>query len=54
MEQQATVIRCDNGPENTRATNKNWATQWVKSYHHDRPNMALGGFTVKQHLAMAA
>jgi len=24
------------------------------SYNHDRPNMALGGFTPKQHLAMAA
>jgi len=24
------------------------------SYNHDRPNMALGGFTPKQRLAMAA
>jgi hypothetical protein len=24
------------------------------SYDHDRPNMALGGFTPKKHLAMAA
>jgi len=24
------------------------------SYNHDRPNMALGGFTPKQKLAMAA
>jgi hypothetical protein len=24
------------------------------SYNHDRPNMALGGFARKQHLAMAA
>jgi len=23
-------------------------------YNHDRPNMALGGFTPKQRLAMAA
>ena len=30
------------------------ATQWMWSYNHDRPNMALGGFTPKQHLAMAA
>ena len=26
----------------------------VWSYNHDRPNMALGGFTPKQRLAMAA
>jgi len=24
------------------------------TYNHDRPNMALGGFTPKQRLAMAA
>jgi len=24
------------------------------SYNHERPNMALGGFTPKQRLAMAA
>jgi putative transposase len=30
------------------------ATQWMWSYNHDRPNMALGGFTPKQRLAMAA
>ncbi|MBM3340212.1 MAG: transposase, partial [Betaproteobacteria bacterium] len=27
---------------------------WMWSYNHDRPNMALGGFTPKQKLAMAA
>ena len=31
-----------------------FATSWMWSYNHDRPNMALGGFTLKQHLAMAA
>jgi len=31
-----------------------FATNWMWSYNHDRPNMALGGFTPKQHLAMAA
>ena len=30
-----------------------FATQWMCSYNHDRPNLALGGFTPKQHLAMA-
>ncbi|MBK7656944.1 MAG: IS3 family transposase [Betaproteobacteria bacterium] len=33
---------------------QDFATQWMWSYNHDRPNMALGGFTPKQHLAMAA
>jgi putative transposase len=31
-----------------------FATQWMWHYNHDRPNMALGGFTPKQRLAMAA
>lgn len=30
------------------------ATQWIWSYNHERPNMALGGITPKQRLAMAA
>ena len=30
------------------------ATQWLWSYNHERPNMALGGITPKQRLAMAA
>jgi putative transposase len=33
---------------------QDFATQWMWSYNNDRPNMALGGFTPKQHLAMAA
>ncbi len=33
---------------------QDFATKWMWSYNHDRPNMALGGFTPKQHLAMAA
>ena len=33
---------------------QDFATQWMWSYNHDRPNMALGGFTPKQHLAKAA
>jgi putative transposase len=33
---------------------QDFATQWMWSYNHDRPNMALGGFTPMQHLAMAA
>ncbi|MCK0512352.1 IS3 family transposase [Aromatoleum buckelii] len=31
-----------------------FATQWMYNYNHDRPNMALGGITPKQRLAMAA
>ena len=30
------------------------ATRWMWSYNHERPNMALGGFTPKQRLAMVA
>ena len=31
-----------------------FATNWMYDYNHNRPNMALGGFTAKQRLAMAA
>ena len=31
-----------------------FATNWMYDYNHNRPNMALGGFTPKQRLAMAA
>ena len=31
-----------------------FATSWMYDYNHNRPNMALGGFTPKQRLAMAA
>ncbi|KVA53009.1 hypothetical protein WI61_24880 [Burkholderia cepacia] len=31
-----------------------FATDWMWNYNHDRPHMALGGFTPKQRLAMAA
>ena len=31
-----------------------FATQWMWKYNHERPNMALGGITPKQRLAMAA
>ena len=30
------------------------ATRWLWSYNHERPNMALGGITPKEKLAMAA
>ena len=33
---------------------QDYATQWMWFYNHDRPSMALGGFTPKQHLAKAA
>jgi putative transposase len=31
-----------------------FATSWLWKYNHESPNMALGGFTPKQRLAMAA
>lgn len=31
-----------------------FATRWLWSYNHERPNMAIGGMTPKQKLAMAA
>lgn len=31
-----------------------FATRWLWSYNHERPNMALGGITPQQKLAMAA
>jgi putative transposase len=31
-----------------------YATQWLWTYNHERPNMALGGITPKQKLALAA
>lgn len=33
---------------------QDFATQWMWTYNHERPNMALGGITPKQRLAMAA
>ena len=33
---------------------QDFATQWMWSCNHERPNMALGGITPKQRLAMAA
>jgi len=30
------------------------ATEWMWSYNNERPNMALGGITPKQRLAIAA
>lgn len=30
-----------------------FATRWLWNYNHERPNMALGGITPKQKLAMA-
>jgi putative transposase len=31
-----------------------FATYWLWTYNHERPNMALGGFTPIQRLALAA
>ena len=33
---------------------REYATQWIWRSNHERPNMALGGITPKQRLAMAA
>ena len=33
---------------------RDYATQWMWRYNHERPNMASGGITPKQRLAMAA
>ena len=33
---------------------QDFVTRWLWTYNHDRPNMALGGITPKQKLAMAA
>ena len=33
---------------------QDFATQWLWEYNHERPNMALGGITPKQKLALAA
>jgi putative transposase len=33
---------------------QDFATRWLWTYNHDRPNMALGGITPKQQLALAA
>ena len=33
---------------------QDYATDWLWHYNHERPNMALGGFTPIQHLARAA
>ena len=33
---------------------QDFATRWMWSYNNERPNMALGGITPKQRLAMAA
>jgi putative transposase len=33
---------------------QDFATNWLWIYNHERPNMALGGITPKQKLAMVA
>lgn len=33
---------------------QDFATQWLWTYNHERPNMGLGGITPKQKLALAA
>jgi putative transposase len=62
------VIRCDNGPEYVSAQIQDWGKDWgikieyiqagkpqrIWKYNHDRPNIALGGFTPQQRLAMVA
>ena len=38
----------------TIADIQDFATQWMWTYNHERPYMALGGITPQQRLAMAA
>jgi putative transposase len=33
---------------------QSFATEWMWTYNHGRPNMALGGITPRQRLAIAA
>jgi len=33
---------------------QNFSTSWSWTYNHDRPNMAIGGITPKQKLALVA
>ncbi len=33
---------------------REYATRWLWTYNHERPNMALGGITPKQKLALVA
>ena len=33
---------------------QDFVTHWLWTYNHERPNMALGGITPKQKLALAA
>jgi putative transposase len=33
---------------------RDFATDWIWKYNHERPNMALGGITLMRRLAMAA
>jgi putative transposase len=33
---------------------QDFATSWLWTYNHERPNMGLGGITPKQKLALAA
>ncbi|NLU00338.1 MAG: transposase, partial [Pseudomonas lundensis] len=33
---------------------QDYGTNWIWTYNHERPNMALGGITPKQKLALAA
>ena len=38
----------------TIAEVQDYATRWLWTYNHERPNMALGGITPKQKLALVA
>ncbi|MDR3412530.1 MAG: integrase core domain-containing protein, partial [Formivibrio sp.] len=33
---------------------QDYASEWIWTYNHERPNMGLGGITPKQKLALAA
>ena len=40
--------------QRTPAEVQDFATRWLWTYNNERPNMALGGITPKQKVAMAA
>jgi putative transposase len=48
------MVRLKGAGQSDLAEVQDFATKWMWSYNHDRPNMALGGLTPKQRLAMAA
>ncbi len=49
----STEVQTSRGPVMVM-TLPQFATRWLWTYNHERPNMALGGITPAMKLAMAA